>query len=258
VKTNRSNQGAPQLTIWRLRSHLVAALLVISGLVAILISNVFTARVLKVDLDHVLGEVGALILIVGLLHWFFDNLVRKYFFNDVRETIIGSQSVSASGISEFYSNSKDVDFSEYFLSSAKLVIGVNYSPKLIDNCIDLLERRTRTGQPTTIMVISKDSAAEHFLAHDYKIKDTIKGDLEKIENIVRQLNREHNHIKIVRLDTILRYAFIRFDSRIWVIPGTNGKGRREVPGFYVRHGTPWFDHFSHDIDLLASPNEITK
>ena len=116
-----------------------------------------------------------------------------------------------------------MDFSEFFLTSNNLTIGVNYSAKLIDNCIDLLRQRTLRKLETTIITIREGSPAEVFLAQDYGTNDIPVG-LRKIDEIVSDLDPDDSYIRIVRVDTLLRYSFVRFDSRIWVVVGTNGPG----------------------------------
>lgn len=239
-----------QETAWRLRSHLATAFIIIVGLGLIVLANSFGLELEKVRIDRLLAEVGALILVIALIHWLFENYVRENFFEEVRETIVGSKDVGLSGISDFYSNSRDVDFSEYFVTAQDVIVGVNYSPKLIDNCIGLLGERVERKLQTTIVVVKEDSPGEKFLSADYGDTANVHNGLSKIRSIVSQLNGEQSLIKIVTTPTILRYSFVKFDGRIWVIVGTNGQGRRDVPGFFVRHGTPWFTHFSNDIDLL--------
>ncbi len=126
---------------------------------------------------------------------------------------------------------------------------MNYSGKLIDNCIDLLKKRTNQKLKTTIVAVKEGSHAEEFLARDYSTQDIAAG-LRKIKETALDLDPSSQHISIVHVATVLRYSFVKFDSRIWIVIGTNGLGRRAVPGFFVSNGTPWFEHFSEDIYLL--------
>lgn len=232
------------------QNHLIAALFLgFFGLLLVLVANTFDATILKVDVDNSLANLGALLLIVGVLQWLFDTSVRQTFFRDIRSEIIEYKSVSESGICEYHHDSKDVDFRDMFLTSSNLIIGVNYSAKLIDSSIGLLGERARSRRKTTIVCVASDSPAELFLEKDFGgpgISDRIK----KIIHVAREHDPSGEFIRIVRVPTVLRYSFIQFDHRIWAIPGTSGKGRRAVPGFFVRYGTSWFDHFRHDIEKL--------
>lgn len=232
------------------KDHLIAALcLSVVGLIFILGANLFNATLLKVDIDNVMANFGALILIIGVLQWLFDNTVRQNFFKEIRSEIIDNRGVSESGICEYHHDSKDVNFRDLFITSTNLVVGVNYSSKLIDSSIELLEIRTKAKKKTTIICVQSGTAAETFLESDFG-NPGIENRIKKIIQVAGEHDPSGEFIRIVRVPTILRYSFIQFDHRIWAIPGTNGKGRRAVPGFFVRHGSSWFNHFDRDIEKL--------
>ena len=216
----------------------------------IILGNAIEYRIYKIDIGEDIVHIGELLLIVGVLQWFFDRHVRATFFSEIREEILGSTQAAKSGICGFHRNSRDVDFDEYFRTSAGLIIAVNYSGKLIDNCFDLLKERTAKRLSTTIITIKPGTHAEEFLTADYSKSGDIATGLGKIDDMVKGLDPRNELISIVRVNTVLHYSFVQFDSRIWVVIATNGLGRRAVPGFFVSHGSPWFDHFREDIDLL--------
>lgn len=232
------------------KDHLIAALVLsVVGLAFILAANTFNATLLKVDVDNATANIGALLLIVGVLQWLFDSSVRQSFFKDIRSEIIDYRGVADSGICEYHNDSKDVDFKELFLTSTNLIVGVNYSAKLIDSSIELLGARAKANKNTTIICVASDTPAEAFLEADYG-NPGIANRIRKIIQVAREHDPSGKLIRIVRVPTVLRYSFVQFDHRIWAIPGTSGRGRRAVPGFFVRHGSSWFDHFSHDIEKL--------
>lgn len=234
----------------RAQSENVALWLSIFGIVLTVIGNAIECTIWKVSVGGVFANVGALFLIIGVLQWFFDRKVRHNFFAEIREEIIGSHRIAASGMSDFYKDSKDVEFTEHFLSSQELVVGVNYSAKLIDNSISLLKSRTEGKLKTTIIAVDPECDAAKFLAADYQIPDTATG-INTIRQIVKDIDPKGEWIEIKLVKTILRYSFIKFDGRIWVVVSTNGRGRRAVPGFFVSQGRDWFNHFAEDITLLS-------
>lgn len=236
------------------KSLIVALVLALLGIILIVLGNAIDFKYWKIDFGTNISGVGALLLVIGILQWFFDRHVRSDFFAEIREEILGDTQAAQSGICGFYENSKSVNFSEYFVSSTNLTIGVNYSGKLIDNCIELLADRTRKGNKTTIVTIKSGSHAQKFIEEDYSHANVEDG-LKKIDDMVNGLDPEGKLIQIKRVPTVLRYSFVRFDSRIWIVFGTNGPGRRAVPGFYVSHGTPWHSHFEEDIRLLLGRAE---
>jgi hypothetical protein len=233
----------------RAQSENVALWLSIFGIVLTVIGNAIECTIWKVSVGGIFANVGALFLIIGVLQWFFDRKVRHNFFAEIREEIVGSHRIAASGMSDFYKDSKDVEFTEHFLSSQELIVGVNYSAKLIDNSISLLKSRTERGLKTTIIAVDPKCEAAKFLAADYQIQNTATG-INTIHQIVKDIDPKGKWIEIKLVNTILRYSFIKFDSRIWVVISTNGRGRRAVPGFFVSQGRDWFNHFAEDITLL--------
>lgn len=232
------------------RALIVSLSLAAIGLSLILIAATFDCEILKINADGLMADTGALLLIIGVLQWAFDNGVRKSFFREIRSEIVGSTHISESGICDYFEDSKSVNFDDHFLTSSKLTIGVNYSAKLIDNSIELLARRTSEKKKTKILFVNESSEAAKFLNIDYK-KSDIQSSIDKIKEIAKQHDSTGKYITLLPVDTILRYSFVQFDSRIWVVIGTNGLGRRAVPGFFVRAGTSWYDHFSRDIELLC-------
>ena len=142
-----------------------------------------------------------------------------------------------------------MDFSSEFLTSKNVIIGVNYSAKLIDNAIGLVQQRMDAKKPIVIVHIDQDSDAAKFLEADHGGAQVSAG-IQKIADIVADCNREGKYITIKTVDTVLRYSFVSFDSRIWIVAGTNGLGRRKVPGFFVTSPSSWYDHYSDDIMRL--------
>lgn len=243
---SRSPESA---TAVRAQSENVALWLALAGTVLVILGNAIDCTIWRVSVGSQFANIGALLLIIGVLQWFFDRKVRNSFFLEIKREIVGSSHLANSGISDCYSDSRDVDFTEHFFSSQEVIVGVNYSAKLIDNSITLLQERVSRKLHTKIAVVDPGSEAARFLAADYDLAEISHG-INKIEQIVDQLDRNRTYIEIVKLKTILRYSFVEFDSRIWVVPGTNGLGRRAVPGFFVTSPGPWYAHFDEDIKLL--------
>lgn len=212
----------------------------------------------NLQIGAIISNVGALIFFVGVLQWLFDKFQRQQFFEEIRENMIESKSVLDSGISEFFRDSKDVNFEDVFLTSSDVVIGVNYSPKLIDNCISLIEKRLKGNKSTNIIHVKPQTEAAKFLEKDIP-NSNIEQNIRKIYDYFSEYDDEmKKFVKISEINTVLRYSFVRFDSRIWIVVGTNGKGRRPVPGFMVKAESDWFVHFDDDIKRVIGESECAK
>lgn len=228
------------------KNTIVSLIICACGLLLIVSGNGFQYEWQKIDIDSLCVNIGTLFLFTAILQWMYETFSKRIFFKEIRSDIISGKNVENSGICDFYQNSKNVDFESDFITSKKVIIGVNYSSKLIDNSIDLLEKRVKLNKNTSIITISPNGFASQYFKDAYEL-NSIGDKIEKIKSISRQYDRKGNRIKISHCDCIFKYSFIEFDSKIWIVFGTNGLGRRVVPGFFVKHGSPWYEHFSKDI-----------
>ena len=220
------------------------------GLVLILAANTFSASIQKVRVDDALANLGALFLISGILHVLYDLYVKKELFSAIRLQVIGDSAVTRSGISDYRADSKDVDVSTDFVHSNEVIIGINYSSSLIHNLISLIQQRVKAKRPIKIIHISPSSEAAKFLEFDYKSAH-IKTEIDKINAIINECDPDRKYVSLQTANTVLRYSFMSFDSRIWIVIGTNGAGRRKVPGFFVSSPSSWYEHFKDDICRLT-------
>ena len=147
----------------RVRAIAIALLLACVGLFLILLGGSFKYKFYNLDVQTLISNIGGLLLVVGILQWAFEYYIRNSFFRDVRSETLGLSQIVNSGLSDYRSDSKDIDFKEYFLSSKNCKIGVNYSPKLIDNCIRLIRDRFDRGLNTEIYVLDPKGSASKYL-----------------------------------------------------------------------------------------------
>jgi hypothetical protein len=235
----------------KLLAALSAGQMAVGGLLLILIGNAFSLELVNVSIDSVLSNLGALLVVVGLLQWHFDNNLRFALFEQIRTEALASNRVIDSGICDYYEHSKDVDLKEFFVSSSDLIIGVNYSARLIDNSINLLDERVKSGKKTTVICILEGSTSATFLGKSYGIEN-IDGDIGKLKRKCKEIDPSGKMIEVIQIDSVLRYSFILFDSRAWIVFGSNASGRKSVPGFFVRRSGSWYTYFSKDVEQLVS------
>ena len=197
---------------WMARSF--ACTLGFSGLALIIAGNAFSQQYLGIKLHHALANLGALLLITGILQFLYDRYFRKVLFQQLRSEMLGINRVADAGIFDYHDNSQNVNFAEQFLSSKNVVIGVNYSPKVIDNNIELVQKRMSQGGKITIAHVRPDTQAAQFLQHEYGGTPFIQR-IEKLQQLINEQERHEELVTFVEVDTVFRYSFIQFDSRIW-------------------------------------------
>src|SRR5438067_1794206 len=110
------------------RSTIIFLSLFALGAVLIGASNTFHYEWMKVQLDRLMAEVGALLLVVGMLHWFFELGLRAEMLRDVAKTAVGSAHVHQCGVDTCSLNARDVDERAHWSQVASLTIGYQYSP----------------------------------------------------------------------------------------------------------------------------------
>src|SRR6266436_3210836 len=104
--------------------------LIASGLFLILLANTFDCEFLKINLAQVVAHLGALLLIVGLLHWIFDVTMRRQLTHEIFEAVVGAGRITSSGIIDVHHNSKHVDYATLIESAEHLIIGEHYSSRI--------------------------------------------------------------------------------------------------------------------------------
>lgn len=237
--------------IARYRSVIVLLGLGVFGFILIGTSQTFHFEWFKVQLDRLVAEVGALILVVGILHWLFDLGLRKEMLREVSGTVVGSTLLHDSGLETCSMNSRQVDDSAHWSQCANLTIGRQYSPKFFKDFYDVLKGRCTHGLPTTVTILRPDGAAARYLRESMTGRPTVEEYAKEIRSLLQQIDTGAK--KCTRLlfhDRVLRYSFIQTDEYVWIKFFTNSPERATVPAFKVRAGTQLFGFFADDIKRL--------
>jgi hypothetical protein len=236
--------------IARHRSLIIFLGLFVLGAVLIAASNTFHYEWLKVQLDRLMAEVGALILVVGILHWFFEFGLRKEMLREVAGTVVGSTHLHESGLDTCNINARRVDESAHWSQSANLTIGYQYSPSFFKEIHEVLRQRCKRGLPTTVTILRAKGAAARYLHDSTTGNPKIEQSVSEIVALLREINAGANGCTVMFHDRVLRYSFIQTDENVWIKFYANSAARTTVPAFKVRAGTPLFNFFADDIKRL--------
>jgi hypothetical protein len=226
--------------IARHRSVIINFALGTLGLFLIGASHTFHFEWSKIQVDRLVAEVGALLLVVGILHWLFELGLRKEMLREVAGTVAGSTLLHDSGLESCSMNSRQVNDGVHWSRSANLTIGRQYSPRLFKDFHDVLKERRANRLPTTVIILHPDSTAARYL-HESMTGTLVK---ESVQEIV-------NPLHVLFHDRVLRYSFILTDECVWITFFTNSAGRAMVPAFKVRADSPLFGFFADDIKRLV-------
>jgi hypothetical protein len=245
--------------IARYRSVIILLGLGISGLILIGVSHTFHLEWFKIPLDRLIAEVGALILVVGILHWLFDLGLRKEMLREVSASVVGSTVLHECGLDSCSMNSRQVDDSAHWSQSAHLTIGNQYSARFFKDFHHVLRERCRRKLPTTVTVLHSDGSAAAYLRGSMSVDPGVKAAVSEILALLEQIdNGTKKYVHVIFHNQVLRYSFIQTGEYIWIKFFTNSPGRAIVPAFKVRSGTPLFNFFADDIKRLLECSDGKK
>ena len=237
--------------ITRHRSTIVTLALVVFGFVLIGVGNTFYFEWGRIQLDRLVAETGALLLVVGVLHWLFELGLRKEMLREVAGTIVGNTLLHDSGLETCSMNSRQLDERVHWSRSANLTIGRQYSPKFFKDFFEVLKERCEQGLPTTVTVLRPDGVAARYLQESKTGNPAVVEFAEEITSLLGQVDTGSKKcIHLLFHDRVLRYSFIQTDECIWITFFTNSPERATVPAFKVRAGTPLFEFFAEDAKRL--------
>lgn len=233
------------------RSVIVTLVLAMIGLVLLVAAQTFQHEWLKVQLDRIVAEVGALILVVGILHWLFELGLRQEMLREISGAVIGSTLLHENGLDSCTMNSRQVDDSAHWSQSANLTIGLQYSPRFFKDFHHVLRARCTRGLSTTVTVLRPEGTAAQYLQGAMAGNPAVKESVTEIAALLGDIDtRKKKCTRLVLHDRVLRYSFIKTDEYMWIKFFTNSAGRANVPALKVRGGSPLFQFFSEDIARL--------
>jgi hypothetical protein len=240
------------------RSAIIFLSLFALGAVLIGVSNTFHHEWLKVQLDRLMAEVGALILVVGVLHWAFEFALRKVMLSEVASTVVGSTHLHESGLDSCNMNARHVDESAHWSQSANLTIGYQYSPSFFKEIHEVLRQRCKRGLPTTVTILRANGAAARYLHDSTTGKPAVEQSVGEIVALLCEINAGTKGCTLLFHDRVLRYSFIQTDENVWIKFYANSSARTTVPAFKVRADTPLFDFFAGDIKRLLADSHAAE
>jgi hypothetical protein len=234
------------------RSLIIHLVLAVGGLVCLTVASTFHMDILKVSVDHLVAELGALFLIVGVLHWFHEMAVRKEMLREVSSSVVGSLSLHDAGVVECRTNAREVNDRAHWETAASLTIGFHHSPNVMINFFDILKERCRNGRSTKLMVIDPGCpAADGYSGYPQGTKAKASERVRTLLDMVQEAaGARPDLIRVLFHQRVLRYSFIRTDEHTWIKFFTNSPNRMQVPALKIVAGSRFASFLEDDISLL--------
>jgi hypothetical protein len=221
------------------------------GILLLAASTTFELTLMKVRLDHLLAEIGALLFVLAVLHFMFEMRLRDEMLKEVSAAVLGNERLHGAGLEDCMMSSRDVKEPTHWETCSNLTIGVQYSPRFIEDSHWLIEKRAVAHRHTTILVMDEESPAARYLQESKTGIADVRGGVTRIRQLVDSAAKDNKgYVTIKKHDRVLRYSFIHTDEFIWIKFYTNSNERTLTPAMKIRAGTPLFEFFSADIARL--------
>ena len=231
--------------------------IIIIGLFLILFGNGFDFTLLKISIDSLIVNLGALLLVVGTLQWIFDEGLRKEIVYEISSAALGTDRIHRNGVSDCIDNSKKINDENLWKISNSLCIGVHYSNRFFDDNTDIIKHRISNNKTTHFFHIDESSSAADYLSSSNSGRSDIGKKTTNLKQLISTEFSDSELIKVLIHSRVLRYSFIKTDQSIWVRFFTNSEGYSVIPALKVEAGTPMFDFFNSDIKrLMEQSNEL--
>lgn len=248
-----------QSTRGSLKSQLTTRNLSIAGGVLIIVGNSFSAVCWNIKVHELLANVGALILVIGVLQWLFDEESRLILISKVIDRLehhlSRRDSFGRLGVTEILLDSKVLsapNWSNELVSSRTLVIGIHYSDGIITRMSKAISLRSGKGKTTQVLHSDPEGLARHYLERCLSRPVDLAVKVERLCELIKRFDPPEN-IVMRPHSRVLRYSFIFSDTSVWVIFLTNSDGYEpEVPAVRIACGTPLYEFFRRDIADLGA------
>lgn len=237
-----------------------ALVLAIIGIVLIFIAFYFGRDMSLQELAVTsIANIGALILVVGILQWLFDHQMREEMVREISNTVLGNTHIYDKGIIDCNDDSQHVteDDIKQWTTADNLIIAAHYPEAFFARYSKLFETRCQTGKPTTLLLSKPDG---HGITYLKNIDPEVPNVAERVQRIIAQMTKMSSQSSVdIRLHSVvLHNLLIVTEQAIWVTPMLNSKGMSKVPVLKIRHNSPLYEIFYEDAQRLIAQSEMIE
>jgi len=236
------------------RRKLVTMGIVCLGVFLLAVAAKFPSiQFIGLELSNIFTNVGTFFLVIMSMQWLFEEFTREDLVSDLSSRIIGNQNVASCGIVNFVSSTHEIPYTTVFGEPGTIIVGFQYSSRIIDDYIGRLRDRALNGFNTVIIMFKEGGAAQRYLADSRHETRHISAELANVIRKVREANKDLPQDKMISIhqhDVIMRYSFVMTDNGIWVKLYKNSRGTAEVPRFLVQRGSALYDFYRKDVEAF--------
>jgi hypothetical protein len=243
-----------------LKSKLTTRNLAIIGIVLIVSGNTFELKIWHIEIHELLSHVGAVILVVGLLQWFFDEESRQHLIDminqRIEEYLSRRDNLARLGVAECTADSKLIvsdAWAKELIEARTLAIGVHYSDATIARFEAIIRARMAQNKITQILHSGKTGVAKSYLEGCLSVPVNLEAKVSQLERLISTRFDNSQRIRMIPHERVLRYSFVFCEKALWLIFITNTDGYEpSLPAFRIVGGTSLFEFFKRDIAKLGA------
>lgn len=235
----------------------------VASLVLLVIGNNISIKDIKiigVDLDDLLNNVGLAALIAALTQYYTDFRVRSLFYKDISDHILNNQSLRDSGIKKFFDDSKQCIPTDYIRNATRIDIGMVYSDRFLKDNIGIFIER---ANEIDIQVFCPDLNDNEVLAAVAlcigREASEVKYDFKKLIDLISSMKNRGVKIKIYFQKSMPHYSFYAINNEYFFLTlSTFASRRANVPLFQAGGESPLAKLIRDDIShIMATVGSTT-
>jgi hypothetical protein len=223
-------------------------------------ANSYSWTTWNIKTHELLANVGALILVVGLLQWFFDEESRQQLIeriiSAIGEYLTRRDHFHRLGATECTADSKTITsepWAKDLIDAKSLAIGIHYSDSLIARFESIIRARIAQNKITQILHSDPNGLARTYLEKCLSVPVDLPSKVSRLQEVVATRFDESSKVRMIQHSRVLRYSFIYSEEALWIIFLTNSDGYEPtLPAFKISSGSPLFEFFRRDIKDLGA------
>ena len=196
-----------------LKSKLTTRNLTIIGIALIVAGNSFSWTIWNVKAHEILANVGALILVVGVLQWFFDQESRQYLIDQLTSQIgvylSRRDNLARLGATECTLDSKSLVSEQWaaeLIEARTLAIGIHYSDGMIARFEPIIRARIAHNKITQILHSDPNGLAKPYLERCLSVSVDLAAKVAQLQQLVSARFAESSRIRMIQHGRVLRYS----------------------------------------------------
>jgi len=206
--------------------------------------------------EVLIREIGALILVTGLLSVWWELIARRAVATEVLTRVGTREAIARAGLVTVTGNfHQDIDWQERFQKAREIEVFFAYGRTWLNTHIEQLRTAAESG--AFIRFILPDPTADEVtqnLARRFAVtRQQIVQLIDQSTDTIQKLPRPRNNVEVWYLPETPVFSFYRFDHVIIFALYTHRHDRPPVPAFTVEAPGTLFDFVQRETAAMISP-----